>query len=96
MKTFVSPGKFTGSGFKFFSVFVPQDSTNALRRFNFMTFFGKPLEGKRCESSNKLGSIGVLISFKTSKTFDLRPLSARLAGIPEISIYSFQEHCLLV
>ena len=39
--------------------------------------------------------IGTLIYLKISKTFDLRPLSARLAGIPEISIYSLQEHCLL-
>ena len=98
MKTFVSPGKFTVFGFKFFSLFLLNKILQmSLRRFNFMmTFFGKPLEGKRWESSNKLGSIGALISFKTSKTFDLRPLSARLAGIPEISIYSFQEHCLLV
>ena len=37
-----------------------------------------------------------VISFKISKTLDLRPLSARLAGIPKISIHSLQEHCLLV
>ena len=60
-----------------------------------MTFFGKPLEGKRWQSLIKLGSIGMLISFKTLKTFDLRSLSVRLAGTPEISIYSFQEHRLL-
>ena len=68
----------------------------SLRRFNFYDdFFWQLLEGKRWQSSTKLGSIGTLISFKTSKTFDLRSLSARLAGIPEISIYSLQEHCLL-
>ena len=68
----------------------------SLRQFNFMvTFFGKPLEGKRWGSSTKLGSLGTLISFKVLKTFDLRPLSARLAGIPKISIHSLQEYCWL-
>ena len=87
MKTFVSPGKFTDSGFKFFSLFLFNKILYmSLRRFNFMmTFFGKPLDG----------SIGTLIYFKTSKTFDLRPLSGKLAGIPEMSIYSLQGHCLL-
>ena len=69
----------------------------SLRRFNFkMTFFGKPMEGKRWQSLIKLGSIGTLISFKTLETFELRSLLARLAGIPEISIYSLQEHFVSV
>ena len=97
MKTFISPGKFTVFGFKFFSLFLFNKILQmSLRRFNFMmTFFGKPLKGKRWQSLIKLGSIGTLISVKTLKTFDLRSLSARLAGIPEISIYSLQEHYLL-
>ena len=50
MKTFVSLGKFTYSGFKFFRfAFIQQDSIRmSLRRFNLiMTFFRDPLEGKR-------------------------------------------------
>ena len=99
MKTFVSPGKFTDSCFTFFSLFLFNKILRmSLRRFNFIiTSFGKPLEGKRWQSSTKLGSIGTLISFEISKAFDLRSLSARrLAGIPEISVHSLQEYHLLV
>ena len=96
MKTFVSPGKFTVFGFKFFSLLLFNKILQMSLRFNFkMTFFGKPMEGKRWQSLIKLGSTGTLISFKTLETFELRSLLARLAGIPEISIYSLQEHYLL-
>ena len=60
-----------------------------------MTFFGEPLEGKRRQSSIKVGSIGTSISSKVSKTFDSRPLSAEFAGIPKISRHSLLEFCSL-
>ena len=87
METFASPGKLTGSGFKFFSLFllskIPRMS---FRRFNFMmTFLGEPLEGTRWQSSTKLGSTETSVSSKISKTFDSGPLLTTLVGIAEIS-----------
>ena len=68
----------------------------SLRRFNLtMTFFDEPLEGKRWQSSTKVGSIVTSVSSKISKTFDSRSLSAPLAGIPESSRHSLLEYCLL-
>ena len=60
MKTIVSLGKYTDSGFRFLSLFlfnkIPRMS---LRRVNLiMTFFGESLEGKRWQSLTKVGLVG--------------------------------------
>ena len=89
MKQFVSPGRFTDSGFNFFSLFVFNKILQvSLRRFNFiMTFFSQPLECKQWQSSNNLGSIVTSVFSKGFKNFDSRPLLATLTGTPKISRY---------
>ena len=97
MKTFVSPGKFTDSGFRFFTLFLFNKILwISLRRFNFMmTFFGEPLESKRWQASTKLGTTGTSIYSKISKTFNSRPLSTMLSGILKISRHSPLDYCSL-
>ena len=94
MKTFASPGKCTDSGFKFLSLFL--FDKNTLTTINLiMNFFGVALEGKRGQSSTKIGLIGTSNSSKISMTFDSRSLPATLAGIPEIFRHPLLEYCPL-
>ena len=95
IKTFVSPGKFTDSGFQLFSFLFLLNKIlrMSLQWFHFiMTFFGEPLEGKRWQSSTKAESIGTSVSSKISETFGSRPLSVTPTGITKISRHSLLEY----